>query len=85
MTRCHVGLSTKVQRRANRPAVISSSGASLRHVLVIEWLFHIVCMSFSPGSFSNHTAYPSFQGQRLNGDELWALVDGLDANKLLQT
>eukprot|EP00002_Diphylleia_rotans_P037936 TRINITY_DN8545_c0_g1_i1.p1 TRINITY_DN8545_c0_g1~~TRINITY_DN8545_c0_g1_i1.p1 ORF type:complete len:290 (+),score=68.50 TRINITY_DN8545_c0_g1_i1:74-943(+) len=33
--------------------------------------------------FSNHTGYPVFRGQVLNGDELWALIEGLDANGLL--
>jgi pyridoxine kinase len=33
--------------------------------------------------FSNHTGYKSFKGQRLNGNELWELVEGLDANDLL--
>ncbi|EPS61548.1 hypothetical protein M569_13249, partial [Genlisea aurea] len=43
--------------------------------------------------FSNHTGkfflllhccrYPSFKGQVLNGDQLWDLIDGLEANNLL--
>ncbi|KAI3462594.1 hypothetical protein Pfo_019257 [Paulownia fortunei] len=43
--------------------------------------------------FSNHTGklllslysyrYPTFKGQVLNGDQLWNLVEGLDANNLL--
>ncbi|CAA2961615.1 pyridoxal kinase [Olea europaea var. sylvestris] len=33
--------------------------------------------------FSNHTGYPSFKGQVLNGDQLWELIDGLEANDLL--
>eukprot|EP00899_Mesostigma_viride_P027132 jgi/Mesvir1/7603/Mv06335-RA.1 len=33
--------------------------------------------------FSNHTGYPAFQGQVLTGEQLWQLVEGLDANGLL--
>lgn len=33
--------------------------------------------------FSNHTGYPSFKGQVLNGQQLWDLIEGLEANDLL--
>ncbi|XP_043696080.1 pyridoxal kinase [Telopea speciosissima] len=33
--------------------------------------------------FSNHTGYPTFKGQVLNGQELWDLIEGLEANDLL--
>ncbi|XP_057522153.1 pyridoxal kinase-like isoform X2 [Amaranthus tricolor] len=33
--------------------------------------------------FSNHTGYPTFKGQVLNGKELWDLIEGLGANNLL--
>lgn len=33
--------------------------------------------------FSNHTGYPTFKGQVLNGKELWDLIEGLEANELL--
>ncbi|KAH7423893.1 hypothetical protein KP509_12G079400 [Ceratopteris richardii] len=33
--------------------------------------------------FSNHTGYPVCRGQVLNGDELWSLIEGLEANGLL--
>ncbi|XP_058748100.1 pyridoxal kinase [Vicia villosa] len=33
--------------------------------------------------FSNHTGYPSFKGQVLNGQQLWELIEGLEANDLL--
>ncbi|KAJ3692382.1 hypothetical protein LUZ60_012732 [Juncus effusus] len=33
--------------------------------------------------FSNHTGYPTFKGQVLNGDQLWELIEGLSANDLL--
>ncbi|XP_074308337.1 pyridoxal kinase [Silene latifolia] len=33
--------------------------------------------------FSNHTGYPTFKGQVLNGKELWDLIEGLEANNLL--
>jgi len=34
--------------------------------------------------FSNHTGYPNgFKGERLNGDQLLELIDGLEANGLL--
>lgn len=33
--------------------------------------------------FSNHTGYPKFTGQILDGDALWKLVEGLEANLLL--
>ncbi|GAB2288939.1 hypothetical protein Dimus_023245 [Dionaea muscipula] len=33
--------------------------------------------------FSNHTGYPTFKGQVLNGKELWDLIDGLAGNDLL--
>ncbi|XP_020087917.1 pyridoxal kinase-like [Ananas comosus] len=33
--------------------------------------------------FSNHTGYPSFRGQVLDGEQLWDLIEGLAANDLL--
>ena len=33
--------------------------------------------------FSNHTGYPTWRGEVLQGDALWALVEGLQANALL--
>ncbi|XP_039062396.1 pyridoxal kinase-like isoform X3 [Hibiscus syriacus] len=33
--------------------------------------------------FSNHTGYPTFKGQVLNGRELLDLIEGLEANNLL--
>uniref|UniRef100_A0ACD5XLU9 Uncharacterized protein n=1 Tax=Avena sativa TaxID=4498 RepID=A0ACD5XLU9_AVESA len=33
--------------------------------------------------FSNHTGYPKFRGQVLNGDQLWDLIEGLGENDLL--
>ncbi|KAL3735627.1 hypothetical protein ACJRO7_024709 [Eucalyptus globulus] len=33
--------------------------------------------------FSNHTGYPTFKGQVLNGQQLWELIEGLEANDLL--
>ncbi|KAK7290184.1 hypothetical protein RIF29_04419 [Crotalaria pallida] len=33
--------------------------------------------------FSNHTGYPSFKGQVLNGEQLWELIEGLEGNDLL--
>ncbi|XP_031110320.1 pyridoxal kinase [Ipomoea triloba] len=33
--------------------------------------------------FSNHTGYPTFKGQVLNGEQLWDLIEGLQANNLL--
>ncbi|RAL46621.1 unnamed protein product [Cuscuta campestris] len=33
--------------------------------------------------FSNHTGYPTFKGQVLNGDQLWDIIEGLEANNLL--
>ncbi|XP_058087322.1 pyridoxal kinase isoform X1 [Magnolia sinica] len=33
--------------------------------------------------FSNHTGYPTFKGQVLNGQQLWDLIEGLEANNLL--
>lgn len=33
--------------------------------------------------FSNHTGYPTFKGQVLDGHELWELIEGLEANDLL--
>eukprot|EP01104_Vermistella_antarctica_P013177 TRINITY_DN3957_c0_g1_i1.p1 TRINITY_DN3957_c0_g1~~TRINITY_DN3957_c0_g1_i1.p1 ORF type:complete len:313 (+),score=56.90 TRINITY_DN3957_c0_g1_i1:158-1096(+) len=32
--------------------------------------------------FSNHTGYPSFSGQRLDGDDLWCLYEGMEKNNL---
>ncbi|CAD6267124.1 unnamed protein product [Miscanthus lutarioriparius] len=33
--------------------------------------------------FSNHTGYPTFRGQVLDGKQLWDLIEGLEANQLL--
>nr|CAB3466414.1 unnamed protein product [Digitaria exilis] len=33
--------------------------------------------------FSNHTGYPTFRGQVLNGKQLWDLIEGLEENELL--
>ncbi|KAK4277966.1 hypothetical protein QN277_015879 [Acacia crassicarpa] len=33
--------------------------------------------------FSNHTGYPTFKGQVLNGQQLWDIIEGLEANELL--
>ncbi|BBM97515.1 hypothetical protein Mp_1g06330 [Marchantia polymorpha subsp. ruderalis] len=33
--------------------------------------------------FSNHTGYSIVRGQVLDGDQLWALIEGLEANDLL--
>lgn len=33
--------------------------------------------------FSNHTGYPTFKGQVLDGQQLWDLIEGLSANNLL--
>nr|XP_011465167.1 PREDICTED: pyridoxal kinase isoform X1 [Fragaria vesca subsp. vesca] len=33
--------------------------------------------------FSNHTGYPTFKGQVLNGEQLWELIQGLESNDLL--
>ncbi|ONI17420.1 hypothetical protein PRUPE_3G158100 [Prunus persica] len=33
--------------------------------------------------FSNHTGYPTFKGQVLNGQQLWELIEGLEENDLL--
>ncbi|WOH10261.1 hypothetical protein DCAR_0729728 [Daucus carota subsp. sativus] len=33
--------------------------------------------------FSNHTGYPTFKGQVLDGKQLWDLIEGLEANNLL--
>ncbi|KAL6847069.1 hypothetical protein ACP4OV_022922 [Aristida adscensionis] len=33
--------------------------------------------------FSNHTGYPTFRGQVLNGNQLWDLIEGLEENELL--
>ncbi|KAL4371747.1 hypothetical protein AHAS_Ahas06G0196700 [Arachis hypogaea] len=33
--------------------------------------------------FSNHTGYPTFKGQVLNGQQLWELIEGLEGNDLL--
>ncbi|KAK9817057.1 hypothetical protein WJX72_008930 [[Myrmecia] bisecta] len=33
--------------------------------------------------FSNHTGYPQFKGQVMNGEQLWELIEGLKANNLV--
>ncbi|PON77434.1 Pyridoxal phosphate (active vitamin B6) biosynthesis, pyridoxal kinase [Parasponia andersonii] len=33
--------------------------------------------------FSNHTGYPTFKGQVLNGKQLWEIIEGLEENNLL--
>ncbi|KAI9101634.1 pyridoxal kinase [Phlyctochytrium arcticum] len=33
--------------------------------------------------FSNHSGYPTVKGERLNGDQLQTLIDGLEANGML--
>jgi pyridoxine kinase len=35
-------------------------------------------------NFSNHTGYPSWKGQKLDGDQLYELFDGLVVNVLAQ-
>ena len=32
--------------------------------------------------FSNHTGYPSWAGEVMSGEQLWRLVEGLEANQL---
>lgn len=39
--------------------------------------------SINSVQFSNHTGYPKFTGDRLGGDALWSLVEGLQSNQLL--
>jgi len=39
--------------------------------------------SINSVQFSNHTGYPTFKGTVTTGDELWSLVEGLEANGLL--
>lgn len=34
--------------------------------------------------FSNHTGFPSWNGDIMNGEQLWALVEGLEANGLVR-
>eukprot|EP00128_Syssomonas_multiformis_P004515 Colp12_sorted_trinity150504_noHs@30230 len=34
--------------------------------------------------FSNHTGYEIFKGSRLDGNQLWELFEGLEANDLLK-
>ena len=38
---------------------------------------------FNSVQFSNHTGYPSWKGQIMGGEELWDVVEGLQANGLL--
>ena len=33
--------------------------------------------------FSNHTGYPSWTGEALDGEQLWKIVEGLIANNLI--
>ncbi len=33
--------------------------------------------------FSNHTGYPSWKGQIMDGNQLWEIVEGLQTNGLL--
>ncbi|KAM3272171.1 hypothetical protein ACQJBY_042400 [Aegilops geniculata] len=39
--------------------------------------------SINSVQFSNHTGYPKFRGQVLNGNQLWDLIEGLEENELL--
>lgn len=34
-------------------------------------------------TFEDHAGYPTFKGQVLNGEQLWDIVSGLEANELL--
>ncbi len=34
--------------------------------------------------FSNHTGFPLFKGTVMDGEQLWTLIEGLEANKLIQ-
>jgi pyridoxine kinase len=33
--------------------------------------------------FSNHTGFPSWSGEVMDGDMLWRLIEGLEANQLI--
>ena len=43
----------------------------------------IECDAINSVQFSNHTGYPSFTGQVMDGDSLWTLIEGLEKNGLL--
>ena len=43
----------------------------------------IECDAINSVQFSNHTGYPSFGGQIIDGSELLEIIDGLDSNGLL--
>lgn len=34
--------------------------------------------------FSNHTGFPLFKGTVMDGEQLWTLIEGLEANGLIQ-
>ena len=34
--------------------------------------------------FSNHTGYPTVKGQKMSGDDLREIIDGMEANQLLK-
>lgn len=38
---------------------------------------------FGPNHSKTCAGYPTFKGQVLNGEQLWELVEGLEANNLL--
>jgi pyridoxine kinase len=44
----------------------------------------IECDAVNSVQFSNHTGYPRFAGRVLDGEGLWELVEGLEANGLLR-
>ena len=37
-----------------------------------------------PTQFSNHTGFPVWRGTVMDGDQLWELIEGMEANGLLQ-
>lgn len=55
-------------------------------IFVRIWLQLIPALSrrmFWPhAQFSNHTGFPTWRGEIMDGEQLWQLVEGLEANGL---
>ena len=66
-----------VRRRGRRPPFGRNAACPLTRAAGIE------VDAINSVQFSNHTGYPTFRGDRLDGAQLGALLEGLSANWLV--